>query len=311
MNLLHWGESVGGFLPNPNHMKVLVFGEILWDIIDGEPHLGGAPLNFAAHVCQCGSPAAIVSCVGEDELGNKAVACIEQSGVTIEHIQKSEIKTGTVPVTFVDGQPDYEILRDVAFDYIDEDLLQHEKLKEYDVFYFGSLIQRSGQSGMALTAILNKHRFSEIFYDVNLRKECYSLKIIEYSLSYATILKVNDEEVKEIGPMLFGEDLNMERFCEEIVRKYAQVKIIVITAGANGAYVWSSCEWNHVPTKPIKVEDTVGAGDAFSAAFLCAYELYKDPVKAASIANEVGAFVASSKGAIPQYSQELLGFFEA
>lgn len=291
-------------------MKVLVFGEILWDVIEGVPHLGGAPLNFAAHVRQCGYPAAIISCLGRDELGRKALNLIDELDVNTQYVQWSDKETGTVPVSFVNGQPDYEITRDVAYDYIDPAQLDHQSLETFDVFYFGSLIQRSRKSAEALKAILAGHSFETVFYDVNLRKNSYTKQIIEDSLGYCTILKVNDEEVKVLGPLLFGISPEMKAFCEEVVRRYSRIKTVVITAGADGALVYHEGKLVPVPTKPVQVVDTVGAGDAFSAAFLSACRLYDDPVRAASVANEVGGFVASSRGPIPRYPEALSGYFK-
>ncbi len=287
-------------------MKALVFGEILWDIIEGTPHLGGAPLNFAAHLRQCGLESAIISCVGNDELGNKAFSLIKDLNVDVSMVQRSEVRTGFVPVTLKGGQPDYEITPNVAYDYIDRDKLDHQKIADYDLFYFGSLIQRSPASEKSLYDILDKHPFDEIFYDVNLRKDCYNQSIIENSLRYCTILKLNDEEVDVLGNMLFGEKHPIEAFCRNLINRYKNIKIIVITAGAEGSYVFQQDKLELIPTEKIEVADTVGAGDAFSAAFVTTYTLSGDPVKAAEIANRVGGFVASSRGPIPKYSEELL-----
>lgn len=290
-------------------MKALVFGEILWDIIEGTPHLGGAPLNFAAHVRQCGYPSAIVSCVGVDALGDQAVARIQSLDVETRFIQRSAHPTGTVPVTIVGGQPHYEITTGVAFDNIAAGALDHTAFAEYELFYFGSLIQRHTVSAAALSEILARHTFKEIFYDVNLRKDCYTPEILRFSLDYCTLLKVNDEEVEVLGPMLFGSPLSRPEFCQRIIRTYPQVRLIVVTAGSKGCFVHSSDQDFHLPAIPIQVADTVGAGDAFSAAFLCAYTRYGDARKAAMIANEVGAYVASSHGAIPDYTPRISALF--
>ena len=148
-------------------MKALVFGEILWDIIEGVPHLGGAPLNYAAHLTQCGNHATIVSAVGNDELGERALDLVAKMGVDTSLVQQVEKPTGYVPVTLKNGQPDYEITRNVAYDYIDWGVLSEHNLKEFDVFYFGSIIQRNSMSAESLYNLLDRFEFANVFYDVN------------------------------------------------------------------------------------------------------------------------------------------------
>lgn len=286
-------------------MKTLVFGEILWDIIDGIPHLGGAPLNFAAHVKQCGHESAIISCLGNDHLGDKALNLVAELGVNISFIQRTDKQTGFVPVTLTNGQPQYIITPDVAYDYIETSEMDQNEFSDYDTFYFGSLIQRSPVSNKALYDILNTVEFENIFYDVNLRKESYTQTIIESSLSYCTLLKVNDEEVEVLSEMIFGEKQDFEKFSNTVCLKYPNIKTIIITAGKDGCLIYSNDKLTKVPTESITVVDTVGAGDSFSAAFACVYANTGDPVKAAQVANRVGGFVASSHGPIPKYTSEI------
>lgn len=286
-------------------MKVLVFGEVLWDIIDGKEHLGGAPLNFAAHVKQCGHESTIISAVGDDDRGKMALEQIEEVGVDVSMIQQSEIRTGFVPVTLVAGQPEYEIIKYVAYDYIKADEISKKKIAQFDTFYFGSLAQRSPDSSEALKKILTNHSFRQVFYDVNLRKDCYTKEILDYSLGQCTILKVNDEEVGVIGEMVFGMELNFEEFCVKVKEAYEGVKTIIITAGKDGCLIHANGTIDRVPTDPIKVVDTVGAGDSFSAAFMCMYATTQDARRSAIVANKVGGFVASNPGPIPKYSEEI------
>lgn len=285
--------------------KVLAFGEVLWDIIEGKPHLGGAPLNFAAHARQCGLETSIVSALGQDDFGNKALAGIQAMGVGTRYIQENDKPTGTVPVKITGGQPQYEILPDVAYDYIDIDQIDLDELEDFDVFYFGTLIQRSEQSRSALYALLNSQEFEEIFYDVNLRKKSFSKENILESLQYATILKVNDEEVDVLGPLLFGEMLSFQEFCETVIEQFANVHTIIITAGGDGCYLYAHGHLALVSAEPVVVADTVGAGDSFSAGFVATYLKTGDALKAAEVANKIGGYVASQHGAIPAYSREI------
>lgn len=290
--------------------KILAFGEILWDMIEGEAHLGGAPLNFAAHVKKCGLTSAIVSCVGNDALGDKAISEVRRLGVIDDLILRRNKKTGIVKVELIDGQPDYEILKPSAYDYIDSGRLDHESMNTYDCFYFGTLAQRADSSRIALSDIFSRHSFKHIFYDVNLRKNSYTADIVSHSLAHATIFKINDEEVPVVAEMLFGEQLSFQEFCEQLTAKFSNISIIIITAGGDGCLVFENKRLSKVGSQPVKVADTVGAGDSFSAAFVVSYLKSGNAIRAAEVANRVGGFVASKSGAIPDYSKQVEALFD-
>ncbi|MEQ9303012.1 MAG: carbohydrate kinase [Marinoscillum sp.] len=285
-------------------VKVLAFGEILWDIIEGEAHLGGAPLNFASHIRQCGLSAGILSCLGNDDWGNKAMQAVEESGLDTRLILRRNKNTGIVDVKIINGQPQYDIIKPVAYDYIDVGNLSHEVISEFDVFYFGTLAQRAMSTRESLYKILDQHKFKEVFYDVNLRKDSYTGEVIERSLQHCTILKINDEEVPEVSSLLW-EEMDIEAFCKHVQTVFPKIKVVLVTAGSAGSYVSSSKGINHSPAVKITVADTVGAGDACSAAFLSTYIKTGDALKAAAMGNMVGGFVASNPGAIPKYSDEI------
>ncbi len=288
-------------------MRVLAFGEILWDIIDTIPHLGGAPFNFAAHSVQCGNEAFIISRLGNDSLGKRAFDQCKLHGVKTDFIQwDDQYPTGTVDVRLNNGQPDYTITKNVAYDFIASDtMLSQLQSTVFDVFYFGSLIQRSDVSAKSLHAILNSHRFRNVFYDVNLRKEGYSEKIIVDSISIATVFKLNHEEVPILSATLFNTLLDNEKFCSALTQRYHQLEVIIITAADKGCYVYFKEKLSHTPCDAVKVADAVGAGDAFSAAFMYGFINTHDPIASAKLANLIGGFVASERGAIPTYSPEI------
>lgn len=287
-------------------MKILSFGEILFDIIEGEPHLGGAPLNFAAHLAKCNLESYIFSRVGADELGRKAIDQIERLGVKTVFIQEDERKhTGTVPVSFRDGQPDYVIIENVAYDFIelDADGAVLNDL-DFDVLYFGTLAQRNSQSANSLKKLIVRNSFRHIFYDINLRKNSYSKEVVHNSLQLCTILKLNDEEVKVISEMFYEEQLDLEAFLEQLAKGF-KIEIVIVTAGEKGCYIYQPGTLSFVKGYPVDVVDTIGAGDAFSAAFVFQYLKHQDVLKAAAVANKLGAFVAGSRGAIPEYTPEI------
>ena len=284
-------------------MKVLSFGEILWDIINGTEHLGGAPFNFAAHIARCGHDSFMLSRLGRDDFGKRAFELGADYGVHRELIQwDDKHPTGIVDVTLTNGQPDYFIREHTAYDYIDsEEASAAVRDLDFDVFYFGSLSQRNNVSARALFQILSEKQFKHIFYDVNLRKKGYTEEIIRKSLEVCSVFKLNNEEVPVISTMLAGSSLSLETFCTFLKSRYPLLRLIIITASEKGCYVFDG-KLSAIPGKRVEVCDAVGAGDAFSASFMHVYARTNNPIEAAKVANEVGAFVASKEGPIPHYS---------
>jgi fructokinase len=288
-------------------MKVLAFGEILWDVIEGNEHLGGAPFNFAAHVAKCGNESHIISRLGNDYRGMNAFNRCKLYGVGDLLIQWDEQHpTGIVEIILDAGQPDYNINENVAYDFIEisDTFLKMDKNK-FDVFYFGSLSQRNPVSATTLKYVLEKFTFNHIFYDVNLRKNGYSASIIENSLRYCSILKLNMNEVPIISSLLFSADLEKENFCRSIRSFFQGVSEIVITASDKGCFIFHDNTLQYVPGKEVQVNDAVGAGDAFSAAFMHVLCNGGSPMEAADIANQLGAYVTTQRGAIPEYTAKI------
>lgn len=285
-------------------MNIIAFGEVLWDFIAGDKFFGGAPVNFAAHVVQCGADASIVTALGTDKLGDQALEEIQKVGLDDGFIQRVGNKlTGRVMITLTDGQPSYRIKKDVAFDFIQKSKVDLAKVSQYDAFYFGTLAQRNLESREVLYHILDNTHFKTVFYDVNLRKDCYSKELVEKSFSYSTIVKMNEEEALILSRLIYSEDLTPPLFIERLSKTYSQIKIVIVTHGAQGCTVYADATQKNLKSETIQLKDAVGAGDAFCAAFLTTYVKTNDPYKAARIGNMVGGFVASESGAIPQYPE--------
>lgn len=289
-------------------MKVLAFGEILWDVIEGNEHLGGAPFNFAAHSARCGNESYIVSRLGADALGMRAYNQCKMHGVDQRFIQWDEHNpTGTVDVTLTNGQPDYVIHENVAYDFITAShAIENIRQLQPDIFYFGSLAQRKEVSAKALDSLISTLKCRYIFYDVNLRKSGFSEVIIRNSFKVCNVFKLNNDELPVISKILTGEFLSMEDFVRALSSRFPNIRIVIVTAAEKGCYLFESGRGMHsVPGVPVKVADAVGAGDAFSAAFMHMLGNYGDALMAARVANRVGAFVASKHGPIPEYSDEI------
>ena len=282
--------------------KILAFGEVLFDVIEGQYHLGGASLNVAAHLAKLGNEAYLISAAGNDQLGTSVLETVQQYGIQTNFISENTFPTGTVDVTLKNGQPSYIIHENVAWDYI---TLSDSKYAEisatnWDCFYFGLLSQRSKTNHETLEKLFAQNHFTEVFFDVNIRQNFYSKEGIEWSLSKATIFKLNDEEIDLISKLLYHEKLEMKTFAQKVATDF-QLKLIIITQGADGASVLDGNELIKVEGFPAKVIDTVGAGDSFSSAFLNFYLAGMHVSEAVKIGCKLGALVASSSGAVPSY----------
>ena len=282
-------------------MKLLSFGEIIWDIYSqNEQTLGGAPLNFAAYATLLGDTAWVASSVGNDPLGQKAIEQIKELGVKTEYIVVSEEKeTGQCRISLdQNGVPSYNILEDVSYDYIS---LPDKLPTGFDTIAFGTLALRRGHNRVKLKNVLTNNNFSEIYTDLNLRSPFYSEESIDFCLSNATIVKISDEELPLVTQTLFHETLNLQDAAASISRKYSQIKLLLITCGAKGAFCYD-CQNEKTydcPSEPVDVISTVGAGDSFGAGFLTIYNKTKDIPYALKISAKISAFVIAHKEAIP------------
>lgn len=286
--------------------SMLAFGEVLFDLIEDEAHLGGASLNVAAHFAKHGNEVVLVSAIGDDSLGAEAKAIARSYGISTDLFQVNASPTGTVKVTLSEqGQPSYDIVESVAWDAIilQESDLDFIRQRNWDCFYFGMLAQRSTQNRISLERILEAGSFGTIFCDVNLRKDYFSEALLRKSLQQCTILKLNDEEVEVLSPMLFQDKYSVEKFAERCAEEFS-IDVVIITLGAEGAGVYAKGVYQQVPGIQVQVADTVGAGDSFSAAFLNAYLKGESTIEAVAAGCKLGAYVASKHGAVPAYRNE-------
>lgn len=291
--------------------KVLAIGAVLWDIFEEEMHIGGAPFNVAAHCVKRGLEASILTSVGKDELGDKAYEAIGNLGVGREFVQIDDVKpTGTAKVSFkTKGIPEYDIPFDVAFNNIrtTKELLAKTEENDFDFIYFGSMEQKSEVNHHTIKEVLARKKQANIFFDVNIRFGFYQKEIIEYSLFTADIVKINDEEALILSSLLYGEEMSYEEFAKKAAKDY-NISIFVTTLGKEGCIVYTASNDTFDKARGFLVDvvDTVGAGDAFCAAFMDTLVRTGDPVKAAVEGNRLGAYVASKRGAIPDIVEKEL-----
>lgn len=282
-------------------MRILAIGEIIFDIFNGEAIIGGAPLNFCAHSAALGAECALVSAVGKDNLAETALEKIKAFGIESSLIENNGYPTGQCIVTLKNGSPSYDVVTPAAYDFIQSDV---EKIKEYsaDVFAFGTLIQRNKESRETVKKILGSCKFPHIFCDVNLRKNCYDKESCLRCFENATILKISEEEeplLRRFG--IYGDSENPCETMRNICEKYRNIKLIIYTKGENGSVVYSAekDELFLFEAEKTKAVSAVGAGDSYSAAFLCEY-LKSGNIQAAGKAGSIlSAKVVSCIEAVP------------
>ena len=288
--------------------KILSFGEIIWDVFpDGDAVIGGAPLNFAAHAVKCGSEAYLLSAVGEDALGEKAVRALQTLGVKTDLVGKSDLATGRCIVTLQNGSPSYEICRPAAYDKIafSQDVVDFINQKDFDAFCFGTLAARESVSRQTLQWVLKSCSFSTVFCDINLRPNCYDEKSVKLCFENASILKISEEEEPLLCAFPFYRNLcpnGLKAQVNTIFDAYPNLNLILYTKGENGATVYQK-DGTQVEIPPVKTQvvSTVGAGDSFGAAFLTAYLGGASVSDAGALAARISAFVVSKKEAVPEY----------
>lgn len=255
------------------NFTILSFGEIIQDVYQDKSSLGGAPLNFAAFAKKGGAQSFLLSAVGNDRLGSDALNAIRKAGVRCDYITVNDKTTGSCLVTLnKDGVPNYDILNDVAYDYIvasDQVLLQ-----KFDVLYFGTLALRSKNNLRTLERLFKTAKYGNIFCDLNLRKPFYDNKTVDFCLKNTQILKVSEDELSVIVQELLDEKFDSyKRSVKAIFDKYNNLEQIILTCGSNGAYVYINQDEKeyYCPAKKVKVVSTVGAGDSFAATYLIEY----------------------------------------
>lgn len=279
---------------------IVGIGEVLWDFFEDQNKyvLGGAPFNFAYHVNQFGLNSLVISAIGNDKLGQKLEADVRKKNVPYM-LERLNLPTGVVNIKEVDGKPRYDILTERAWDYISKTEQLKEIAANTKAACFGSLAQRSETSRNSILAFLDAMPSDALrIFDINLRQNWYTEEVIKTSLQKANVLKINDDELLIIQRMFGYIDITQENTCRLIMRDY-QLDMLILTCGDKGSYIFTKDEMSYLSTNDIKVVDTVGAGDSFTASFIASILLGKTILEAHRIAVNVSAFVCTQEGAIP------------
>lgn len=287
---------------------VVGMGEALWDVLPEGKKIGGAPANFAYHVSQFGLPAMAISAVGNDELGHEIRENFTSKGLHY-HLATVPYSTGTVQVELdANKVPQYDIKENVAWDNIPWTEELDEIARNTKAVCFGSLAQRNVVSRETIGKFLDtmpKSDESLVVFDVNLRQGFYTKEILCESMRRCNILKINDEELVTVSRMFGYPGIDLQDKCWILLGKY-NLKMLILTCGINGSYVFTPGQVSFQPTPKVDVADTVGAGDSFTAAFVSSILQGKSVQEAHTCAVRTSAFVCTQKGAMPILPEEIL-----
>ena len=310
----------------------IAIGELLWDMLPSGPRLGGATTNFAVLSARLGETSSLVSCVGEDELGREALSRLkaltenesDQAHLDLSGIHTSaSLPTGTVSVTLdEEGRPKYVIHSPVAWDAIPLTQALVERARSAAVIYFGTLAQRNEASRASMRSLIEAAgpECTRIC-DLNLRMPFCTEDVLSWSIAHADVLKVSDEELSEVGHMLgnavisqgltgatdaAGSLTNAASACAaELLKMTPQCKLVAITLGPHGSLLMDRRGSFRHSGYAVKVVDTIGAGDAFTAGLVHAYLQGATLEGISAVSNLCGSYVASQSGATPELPEAL------
>jgi fructokinase len=281
--------------------QVLAIGEVLWDLLPSGRQLGGAPANFAYHCRALGAEARLVTRIGDDALGREVLERFRQLGMPTDTTTvDSEAATGTVAVELgPGGQPRFSILENVAWDRISADESAIRYAKCADALYFGSLAQRTEPARRAIRSLLTAAPPESLrIFDVNLRPPFIDRDVIEGSLELANVLKLNDQELP-VFAKLFGLSGGDGDQLWKLAGRF-NLTTVVLTRGQRGSLIGTKSGWSDHSGLTVEVCDTVGAGDAFTAALAVGLLAGWEPAAINHRASEVAAFVCTRPGGMPE-----------
>jgi fructokinase len=286
--------------------KVVAVGEVLWDLLPSGRQLGGAPANFACHARALGADTRLATRVGDDALGREAVERLRLLGLPTDTVGVDpEAPTGTVNVEVGSGgQPHFTIRQDVAWDRLTADEAALALAAEADAVCFGSLAQRDPRSRQAIRTLVGATRPGAWrIFDVNLRPPFVVPEVLEVSLGLANVLKLNDQELPALAGIL-GLPGDTRGQMAELARRYG-LGLVALTRGAAGSLLLAGGQWSDHRGLPTEVCDTVGAGDAFTAAIVVGLLAGWPLERINQAANEVAAFVCTQPGATPALPEDM------
>lgn len=283
---------------------ITCFGEILWDVLPTSKQAGGAPMNVAADLRNFGIDAQMISRVGTDELGRELLDFLQQKGLPLDLVQIGQTHlTGVAKANVSDtNEVTYKIVQPVAWDYIHLEPNLIDAVQHSDLFVYGSLAARSPMTHETLLALLAVARRK--VFDVNLRAPHYERATVEELLHQADIAKLNEHELIELSGW-YGYETDLRQAMQQLRERYT-LETLCVTLGEKGAALLNSSGFFVQSGFPVAVEDTIGSGDAFLAAFLYKTVQGTDPQHTLEFACATGAYVATQRGATPTFTAETI-----
>lgn len=284
---------------NNNRPTIVALGEVLWDMLPGGKKIGGAPLNFACHATQLGCKGVMVSSIGKDALGDELLEGIAHIGVELSFVQRSDRPTSKVDVV-VDsqGKPQYIINEGVAWDHILFTPEMDALAQKADAVCWGSLAARSETSRTTIIRFVESTREDCLkVFDINIRQHYYDKEFINWGLTQANVLKLNDDELPLLQGYysLMGDPIEQ---CRELLERFG-LRYVVYTCGSKESVVVGAEKISRIDTPKVEVVDTVGAGDSFTAAFVSGLIRGDSIAETHRHAVDIAAYVCTQAGAIP------------
>ena len=282
-----------------SNYPVVCFGESLWDFLPEGKLPGGAPANVAYHLQELGKNPAVISRVGDDELGKELIKSFESKNIETRFFQvDKEHETGKVFASVKENhEVEYEIVQPVAWDFIECNKTDEEIISNADYFVFGSLAARNKNSRNSLLHCLEFAKTKVL--DINLRPPHFNRETLTMLLERTDILKLNLSELHLVSSWYSDIESN-EKMVQLLVEKF-KLKTIIVTKGGDGAMLYTSEKFFYHPGYSVKVADTIGSGDSFLAAIISKLMDKASPEEALDFASALGAYVASRSGACPDY----------
>jgi fructokinase len=290
--------------------KIIGIGEVLWDLLPAGRHLGGAPANFAYHARELGAQAGLVTRVGRDALGQEIQRHLEKLCLPADLVQVDETApTGTVTVELGgEGVPNFTIHEHVAWDHLQLTDASLAAARSADALCFGSLAQRTEPSRGTIQHLLRQSSPAALrIFDINLRQHFHSRNVIETSLQLANVLKLNDAELPVLAT-LFDLKGDSQMQVAALAQRF-DLRVVALTLGPQGSQLYQAGRWSKCGTQPVRVTDTVGAGDAYTAALAMGLLQQMDLDAINFAANEVARYVCSCTGATPLLPDSLRTIF--
>lgn len=294
------------------NFKVVGIGEVLWDLFPGGRQLGGAPANFTYHACALGADARLISRVGHDDLGREALDRLTKLGLPTDCIEVDlALPTGTVKVEVTpEGQPQFQIQEQVAWDALSGESPSRLAVGAADAICFGTLAQRSETSRSTIISLVAAAPPQALrILDVNLRQDYFSSRLINESLAFANVLKLNETELPHLAGIF---DLSGDERSQILqLAKRNLLRVVAYTRGGRGSLLFSEGRWSEHPGFPTKIADTVGAGDSFTATLALGVLAGWPLDEIHRRASEVAAYVCSQPGGMPELPERLRAPFLA